>query len=113
MSFMIKRGDKVPCKITKRIRTTKDYQKYFGINIYEGEDSFIQNNRKIGSCILDNLRIDKKGKVFGKIIFHIDNKNSLKITIEEEGKNNKRLLEIERENISESKIKEGIIEEFQ
>ena len=113
MSFMIKRGEKVPCKITKRIRTTKDYQKYFGINIYEGEDSLIQNNRKIGSCILDNLRIDKKGKVFGKIIFYIDNKNSLKIIIEEEGKNNKRLLEIERENISESKIKEGIIEEFQ
>ena len=31
MFFMIKRGDKIFCQITKRIRISKDYQNYFKI----------------------------------------------------------------------------------
>ncbi len=111
MFFMIKRGDKIPCEISKRIKTTKDYQKFFGINIYEGEDNLIQNNRKIGSCVLDNLRIDKKRKVIGIITFVLDNKYSLTIIVEEEGRKNKRILEIDREKINKNILNEGIIEE--
>ncbi len=111
MFFMIKRGDKIPCEISKRIKTTKDYQKFFGINIYEGEDNLIQNNRKIGSCVLDNLRIDKKRKVIGIITFVLDNKYSLTIIVEEEGRKNKRILEIDREKINKNTLNEGIIEE--
>ena len=108
---MIKRGDKIPCEISKRIKTTKDYQKYFVINIYEGEDKLIQNNRKIGSCVLDNLRIDKKRKVIGIITFILDDKYSLTVIVEEEGRKNKRILEINREKINKNILNEGIIEE--
>ncbi len=110
MFFMIKRGDKVPCKITKRIRTSKDYQKYFKIIIYEGEDKLIQNNKELGYCILDNLRKAKQGEVFANISFKLDNKYCLEIVLEEENRNNKRILEIEREKVKQINFEEGKIE---
>ena len=109
MFFMIKRGDKVPCKITKRIRTSKDYQKYFKIIIYEGEDKLIQNNKELGYCLLDNLRKAKKGEVFAKISFYLDNNYCLTIVLEEENRNNIRVLEIEREKV-QNNFEEGKIE---
>ena len=110
MFFMIKRGDKVPCKITKRIRTSKDYQKYFKIIIYEGEDKLIQNNKELGYCLLDNLRKAKKGEVFANINFYLDNKYCLIIVLEEENRNNIRVLEIEREKVQQNNFEEGKIE---
>ena len=109
MFFMIKRGDNVPCKITKRIRTTEDYQKYFKIIIYEGEDNLIQNNKELGYCLLDNLRKAKKGEVFAKISFYLDNNYCLTIVLEEENRNNIRVLEIEREKV-QNNFEEGKIE---
>ena len=109
MFFMIKRGDNVPCQITKRIRTTEDYQKYFKIIIYEGEDNLIQNNKELGYCLLDNLRKAKKGEVFAKISFYLDNNYCLTIVLEEENRNNIRVLEIEREKV-QNNFEEGKIE---
>ncbi len=109
--FMMKRGDKVPCKNTIKIKTAKDYQEYFKINIYKGEDNLIQNNKKLGFCILDNLRKAKKGEVFAKICFFLDSNYHLTIHLEEQNRNNRRVLEIESKKEQQNNFEERKIEE--
>ena len=110
MFFMIKKNEKIPIQNKKRIRTTHDNQPSFKISIYEGEDNLIKNNRKLGCCLLDNLRIANKGEVYATILFNLDSQYLLTIILEEEGKKNIKVLEIDRKNKDENYSNEGKIE---
>ena len=110
MFFMIKKNEKIPIQNKKRIRTTHDNQPSFKISIYEGEDNLIKNNRKLGYCLLDNLRIANKGEVYATILFNLDSQYLLTIILEEEGKKNIKVLEIDRKNKDENYSNEGKIE---
>ncbi len=107
---MIKKNEKIPIQNKKRIRTTQDNQQSFKIRIYEGEDNLIKNNRKLGYCLLDNLRIANKGEVSATILFNLDSQYLLTIILEEEGKKNIKVLEIDRKNKDENYSNEGKIE---
>ncbi len=110
MYFMIKKDQIIPVTIEKKIKTSRDNQTFFGIAIYEGENELVSKNIRLGYCILDNINVKEKGKVTGKITFVLDNKYILKIIIEEEGKRNKRELEIERKKYDEKEFNKGMIE---
>ena len=52
----------------------------------------------------------EKGKFSGKNKFILDSRYDLKIIIEEEGRNNKRELEIERKKYDEKEFNKGMVE---
>ncbi len=110
MYFIIKKDENIPFTIEKKIRTSRDNQTFFGIAIYEGENDEVSKNVRLGYCILDNIKMKEKGKVSGKIKFILDTRYILKIIIEEEGRNNKRELEIERKKYDEKEFNKGMVE---
>ena len=53
MIFIIKKGDKIPIKSNKSIKLKINEKKNIDINIYEGEDKYVYNNR-----LISNVKID-------------------------------------------------------
>ena len=98
-SLWLKEVIKFLVKLLKELVLLKIIKNFFKITIYEGEDKLIQNNKELVYCLLIILEKPKNGEVFANISFILDNKYCLKIVLEEENRNNLRVLEIEIEKV--------------
>ena len=111
MCTFIPKNSILPIKKTKKFKTVEENQKYFGIAIYEGERIFAQDNTFLTYCSFDNIRQGKKGEVIIKITFELNEKKELYITIEEEGRKNIRVIEVNNNTIECNENVERKIEE--
>jgi len=62
-STIIPRNSMLPARTRKLFATTMDNQKFVQIDIYQGEESDIRANRKLGEIRLEELPSGKKGEV--------------------------------------------------
>ena len=83
MSVLIKKNSEVPAhSIKKRYKTVKDYQKYFSINVYSGEEKYVNDNKFIGEVRIDGLPLKKKGEVSFSIEFEVNTNGILVVNAE-------------------------------
>ena len=90
MEIIIEKGKIVPCKNKKLVKIINKMEKTC-INIFEGEDKFVKNNKFIVSVCIDKFNLRKNiGKQFIELYIQLemDNYNNLKCFIHEpNGKN--------------------------
>ena len=70
MDFFIKKGDSIPKQVNKYVKIPKPKTDFININIYEGEDEYVYNNRLI-SCAninIKNFKNEKIGKNYIEIL---------------------------------------------
>ncbi len=71
-SPLIKKGTHIPYSKTQQYCTSYDYQKIIIIKIYEGEYNDIQYNKLLGSFVLYDIPLMKKGECKIDVTFEID-----------------------------------------
>ena len=85
MNFVIKRGSCIPIQVKKFVKIRKPVGDCIGINVYEGEDENVNNNRLISRADINikNFRNEKKGKDYVEVLiqFIIDNNFDLNVFI--------------------------------
>lgn len=69
---IIERDSKLPNKVTKLYKTAEDYQTEANINIYQGENKFVEENIFIGKMEIENIPKNKKGEEVMEITFKYD-----------------------------------------
>ncbi len=69
---IIDRNTKIPCENSKMFTTIVDNQKVVEINIYQGERKICNENFKLGTFILNNIRKAKAGEPRIKVTFSLD-----------------------------------------
>jgi molecular chaperone DnaK (HSP70) len=80
MSIIIPKGTEIPAKKTKTYYTVSDYQTKMGLDIYEGEDNLIKNNKNLGKFSISGLYKALKSVVSVEVTLEIDNSNMLSVT---------------------------------
>ena len=70
MDFVIEKGNIIPIKVNKFVKIVKPQGDKISINIYEGDDKYVNNNRLISSANLSitNFKNEKKGKDYIEIL---------------------------------------------
>jgi molecular chaperone DnaK (HSP70) len=89
MDIVIEKGSNIPIKFNKFIKVQipekSENNNYININIYEGENKFVKNNRLISSRYysLKNFKNEKKDEKSIEILFQffIDSKNNLNVCV--------------------------------
>ena len=85
MDFVIEKGNIIPKQVNKYVKIMKPKGDCISINIYEGEDEFVYNNRLISCANIDikNFKNEKSGKDYIEILiqFIINNNYDLRVFI--------------------------------
>ena len=97
MEIVIQKGSNIPIKLNKYIKikkTAKNFKNIIDINIYEGENKFVKNNKLISSTSFDisNYNNEKNNENYIEVLFQffIDSNYNLNVYIID--KNNFRRL---------------------
>ena len=113
MSVILPRGTKVPIKAEKYFITTQDNQSSIKLEIYTGERKLIKDNILLCKIMLKNLQPGNKGEVHIQVIFEVDEKFLLTVTVREmdtENDNYKQIQVYINESLSQTEILEKIEE---
>jgi molecular chaperone DnaK (HSP70) len=85
MDFVIRKGSFIPEQVKKFVKISKPVGDCIGINVYEGEEDYVNNNRLISKADINikNFRNEKKGKDYVEILiqFIINNNFDLSVFI--------------------------------
>ena len=110
MSFIIKRGEPIPCTKIRRYVTVEDNQESVPIIIYEGENTFVKYNHMLKKKELTGLTKKPKGKVNIEVKFYIDANGILNVTGTEVDPNKSNSIELKIKddmvNYTDDEIKE-------
>ena len=90
MSIIIQKGEKLPSKNKKLVKLNKKQDNIY-INIYEGEERYVKNNKFIISACLNKTNFSKNiGKNYIEVFIQleIDYANNLKCFIYESNSKN-------------------------
>ena len=70
MIFMIKKGSQIPIKVNKKVKFLKTKEESININIYEGEEEYVNKNRLISEANVDtnNLKNEIQHKDYIEIM---------------------------------------------
>ena len=76
---LIKKNNKIPCisEEKKFSQTLTEEYKDIHINIYEGNNKYVKDNKKLGIITIDDLNY--LGKIEYKLIFKVDENSKLKV----------------------------------
>ena len=111
MSVILPRGTKVPIKAEKYFITTQDNKSSIKFEIYTGERKLIKDNILLCKIMLKNLQ--PGNKVHIQVIFEVDEKFLLTVTVREmdtENDNYKQIQVYINESLSQTEILEKIEE---
>ena len=113
MTTLIQKNSFLPAKKTQMFPTYNDYQNYFPVNIFEGENKLTKDNNFLGELELKGLPPKPKGELQIEITFDVDANSLLNITALEPttGINNKITITNDTERLSKEDINR-IIEDF-
>ena len=75
MDFVIRKGSCIPVQVKKFVKISKPVGDCIGINVYEGEEEYVNNNRLISKADINikNFRNEKKGKDYVEILMNFFN----------------------------------------
>jgi L1 cell adhesion molecule like protein len=80
MSIIVHRNSKVPNKYTKKYETIKDDQKEVDIEVYEGEETIAEHNKKLGLFSLTNIPPGSAGDQQIEVTFEINDEGILHVS---------------------------------
>jgi molecular chaperone DnaK len=82
-SVMIPRNSMLPVRARKLFATTTPDQKFFAIDVYQGESGQLGKSRKLGQILLDDLPRGPAGSVRVELIMTVDVESILGVTARE------------------------------
>jgi len=85
MSTIVKRNTRIPTTRTESYITSEDYQTSVSIEIYEGERSFIKDNKLLDEFTLKGITPAPIGETKIKVTFDIDVNGVLRVSASEKG----------------------------
>ena len=80
MSVIIPKTTKIPVTLTKDYQTAHDYQEIMTMEIYEGENNYVNDNHFLGKFSLVDIPKKKAGEVEEKVTFSIDENGILTVS---------------------------------
>ena len=80
MSVIIPKTSKIPVTLTKDYQTAHDYQEKMTMEIYEGENNYVNDNHFLGKFSLVDIPKKKAGEVKEKVTFYIDENGILTVS---------------------------------
>ena len=89
MDVIIKRGSSLNTPKCKTYRTTHDNQTIMPINIYEGDNEYVQYNHLLKKCNISGLTKRPKRKTKVIIKFNVDESGTLNVEAKEIADDNK------------------------
>ena len=109
MSVIVKRNTTIPYSHTKMYKNDEDYQLEAKVDVFEGENNLIKDNRYLGTFILPGLPPKLRGKVRIGVSFNVTADGILEVTANvmiEGGKSKSLVIENKKGLLSESEIEE-------
>ena len=109
MSVIVKRNTTIPYSHTKMYKNDEDYQLEAKIDVFEGENEFITDNRYLGTFILPGLPPKLRGKVRIGVNFNVTADGILEVTANvmiEGGESKSLVIEKNKGLLSDSEIEE-------
>ena len=98
MSEVIKKGTKLPCKKTKIFHPAHNNQNLILLQVFEGENKYVQDNYLLGKFELNNLPNKKANEVIIEVTFELDEDSILTVTgIEKDNKSNSNSIVIKND----------------
>ena len=79
MSVIIKRNTKIPTIYEKIYETSVDFQTIVDIEVFEGEELMVENNRSLGKFELEGVPPAPKGQQKIKVLFEITDEGILRV----------------------------------
>jgi molecular chaperone DnaK len=80
---VVPRNSMLPVRAKRLFATTSDNQKFVSIELYQGEDSSIAKNRKLGQVVLDDLPPGPAGSVRVELAITVDVESIVSATARE------------------------------
>ena len=109
MSVIVKRNTTIPYSHTKMYRNDVDYQLEAKIDVFEGENELIEDNRYLGTFILPGLPPKLRGKVRIGVNFNVTADGILEVTANvmvEGGESKSLVIEKNKGLLCESEIED-------
>src|SRR5262249_26964000 len=82
-SVMIPRNSMLPVRAKKLFATTTPNQRFVSIDVYQGESTELDKNRKLGQVVLEDLPPGPPGSVRVELVMTVDVESILGITARE------------------------------
>jgi len=80
MLNFVKRGDKIPLRVTKTLTTEADYQTSVPVTIFQGERPKAKDNVKLGHFDLEGIPPMKRGQPEVEVTFEVDEDSILHVS---------------------------------
>ena len=112
MDVLIPAGSKYPTSMTNYFFNAYDDQYTFEINVYEGENEYVNENELLANFVLPDIPKKPKGECCLQLTFSIDDNQILNVTahVEENGKTENKKIDKRCPNLNEiSTLKLGKI----
>jgi molecular chaperone DnaK len=82
-ALVVPRNSMLPVRARRLFATTSADQKFVSIELYQGEDKDVANNRKLGQVVLDDLPKGAAGSVRVELVMTVDVEGILSVTARE------------------------------
>eukprot|EP00833_Pecoramyces_ruminatium_P013682 jgi/Orpsp1_1/1187714/evm.model.d7180000059623.1 len=99
MDIIIEKNSEIPVKKTKSYYTTKNNQTSFLIDIYEGNNEKIKDNKLLGNFFVNEITSAQRGTIKIDVTFEVDNNGILKVSAKENGSNNYNAITIKNSKV--------------
>ncbi len=83
MHNLFEKNERLPCRRTCTLTTSKAGQRSIMLRIYQGEEEAIEDNDLLGSFVFSGLRLGAKGTVRLEVHFDLDAEGNLRISAED------------------------------
>src|ERR1700733_196750 len=85
MSVVITSNTSIPTRAKKVFATTEDSQSFVAIEIFQGANELASKNRRLGRCVLGDIRSAPRGQTKVEVSFTMDADGILQVTATEVG----------------------------
>ena len=82
-ALVVPRNSMLPVRAKRLFATTTADQRFVSIELYQGEDKDVANNRKLGQVVLDDLPSGPAGSVRVELVITVDVESILSVTARE------------------------------
>ena len=82
-ALMVPRNSMLPVRARRLFSTSTDDQRFVSIELYQGGDKDVTNNRKLGQVVLDDLPNGPAGSVKVELVITVDVESILSVTARE------------------------------
>jgi molecular chaperone DnaK len=84
MSVVVPKNTTIPTSVSRVYGTTRGVQDFINIDVYQGEESLVEDNTYLGRFILEGIKREKTGEFSVEVNFAIDTDGVVNITASED-----------------------------